>query len=290
MLKPGARMNTQVLIDSIVRQVTVLIAQLATSGGLRAPLAHLANQVFVELANELAGQGVSRKVSADMFGMALRAYIRKVRRLSEGRTEPGRTLWQAVLDFVRGENLTARSRVLSRFARDGEIEVSSVFEESYPVQTRLRVTHEQRGDPCVGFGSRELTLDLTPLAEYYERSYRSKAGLVETNFGLYAFGALSCEDRARAGEAQVAQFEERASSPCTTQDDCQAASFDTRCTRGCGTVIAKEWAREFSRWLSVMDDQVCGDYDGAGCLPLPIFDCGELVVMCVEGRCKHQVR
>jgi hypothetical protein len=122
-------MNTQVLIDSIVRQVTVLIAQLATSGGVRAPLAHLANQVFVELANELAAQGVSRKVSADMFGMALRAYIRKVRRLSEGHTEPGRTLWQAVLDFVRTDTLVARSRVLARFARDGEIEVSSVLHD-----------------------------------------------------------------------------------------------------------------------------------------------------------------
>ncbi len=66
-------MNAQVLIDSIVRQVTVLIAQLATSGGIRAPLSHVANQVFLDLARELEEQGVSRKVSADMFGMALRA-------------------------------------------------------------------------------------------------------------------------------------------------------------------------------------------------------------------------
>ena len=122
-------MNTQVCIDTVVRQVTILIAQLATAGGVRAPLAHLANQVFSELANELAAQGLSRKVSADMFGMALRAYIRKVRRLSEGRTEAGRTLWQAVLDFVRSEGLVARSRVLARFARDGEVEVSSVLHD-----------------------------------------------------------------------------------------------------------------------------------------------------------------
>ena len=33
----------------------------------RAPLAHVANQVFLDLANELEAQGVSRKVSADMF-------------------------------------------------------------------------------------------------------------------------------------------------------------------------------------------------------------------------------
>lgn len=122
-------MTVQVLIDSIVRQVTVLIAQLATSGGVRAPVAHLANQVFLELAHELEAQGVSRKVSADMFGMALRAYIRKVRRLSEAQTERGRTLWQAVLDFVRGESLVTRERVLARFERDGEREVSAVLHD-----------------------------------------------------------------------------------------------------------------------------------------------------------------
>jgi hypothetical protein len=122
-------MNVQVLIDSIVRQVTVLIAQLATSGGIRAPVAHLANQVFLELARELEAQGVSRKVGADMFGMALRAYIRKVRRLSETATDRGRTLWQAVLEFIRDEELVGRDRVLERFRADGELEVSAVLHD-----------------------------------------------------------------------------------------------------------------------------------------------------------------
>jgi hypothetical protein len=121
--------NAQILIDSIVRQVTVLIAQLATSGGIRAPLSHVANQVFVDLARELEEQGVSRKVSADMFGMALRAYIRKVRRLSEGQTERGRTLWQALLDFVRAEGLVTRERVLQRFELDGELQVTAVLRD-----------------------------------------------------------------------------------------------------------------------------------------------------------------
>jgi len=52
--------NLQLLIDSIVRQTTVLIAQLATTGGARAPLVTVANQVFLDLADELAQQGVSR--------------------------------------------------------------------------------------------------------------------------------------------------------------------------------------------------------------------------------------
>jgi hypothetical protein len=122
-------MNISVLIDSIVRQVTVLIAQLATAGGVRAPVAHIASQVFVQLARELEAQGVSRKVSADMFGMALRAYVRKLRRLGEAQSEPGVTLWQAVLDFIRGERLVPRRRVLERFARDDEQQLSSVLHD-----------------------------------------------------------------------------------------------------------------------------------------------------------------
>lgn len=122
-------MNVQLLVDSIVRQTTVLIAQLATSGGIRAPVAHIANQVFLELAKELEAQGVSRKVSADMFGMALRAYVRKVRRLGEGQTEPGKTLWQTLLEFIRREELVTRDRILERFGRDDELQVSSVLHD-----------------------------------------------------------------------------------------------------------------------------------------------------------------
>ena len=122
-------MNAQVLIDSLVRQVTVLIAQLATTGGIRAPLSHVANQVFLDLARELEEQGVSRKVSADMFGMALRAYIRKVRRLGEAQSEQGRTLWQALLDFVRAQGLVTRERVLQRFAADGELQVTAMLRD-----------------------------------------------------------------------------------------------------------------------------------------------------------------
>jgi hypothetical protein len=119
----------QLLIDSIVRQTTVLIAQLATSGGVRAPLAHVANQVFLDLANELEAQGVSRKVSADMFGMALRAYVRKVQRLGESSTERGRTLWEAVYDHLGREGVTTREQVSERFHRDEEALVRGVLHD-----------------------------------------------------------------------------------------------------------------------------------------------------------------
>ncbi len=122
-------MNVQALIDAIVRQTTVLIAQLATSGGIRAPVAHLANQVFLDLARELEAQGLSRKVSADMFGMAVRAYIRKVRRLQESTTEEGRSLWEAVYSAIRERDIVSRSEVVARFRRDDESLVRGVLHD-----------------------------------------------------------------------------------------------------------------------------------------------------------------
>ncbi len=123
-------MNVRLLIDSIVRQTTVLIAQLATSGGVRAPLAHIANQVFLELARELDAQGVRRKVSADMFGMAIRAYHRKLQRLAESYTDRGRSLWEAMVEFIESREMVTREEVFRRFKRDDETVVRSVLPDS----------------------------------------------------------------------------------------------------------------------------------------------------------------
>jgi hypothetical protein len=122
-------MNARVLISAIVQQVTVLIAQLATTGGARAPLAQVAGQVFLELARELEAQGVSRKVSADMFGMALRAYQRKVKRLGEQTEESEKSLWSELLDAIEHEGSAPRSTLLKRFGRDDEELVRAVLHD-----------------------------------------------------------------------------------------------------------------------------------------------------------------
>lgn len=111
-------MDFAALIDAIVRQTTVLIAQLATTAGIRAPLAHVANQVFLDLVRELEAQGLGRKVVADMFGIALRSYQRKVQRIAESQTERNRTLWTATIDFIQAEGPVSRARVMQRFSRD----------------------------------------------------------------------------------------------------------------------------------------------------------------------------
>ncbi len=122
-------MNARLLIDAILQQSTVLVAQLATSGGLRAPLAHIANEVFLDVARGLEAQGVSRKVSADMFGMALRAYVRKVQRLEESTTDQGRSLWNAVYRFLQESGVVSRDDVVRRFSRDDEVVIRGMLRD-----------------------------------------------------------------------------------------------------------------------------------------------------------------
>jgi hypothetical protein len=121
-------MDLKLLIDGIVRQTTVLVAQISTSSGVRSPLSHVVDQVFFELASEIEAQGVKRRVAADMFGLALRAYQKKMRRLTESRSARDRTLWEAVLSLV-GEGEVSRSRIEERFQHDGEREVGAVLHD-----------------------------------------------------------------------------------------------------------------------------------------------------------------
>ena len=122
-------MTIELLIQAIVRQTTILIAQLATSRGARAPLAQVANQVFIELVRELERQGVSRKVSADMFGLGLRTYRRKIQRMTESVTVRGRSLWEVVLEHIREHALVTRVELLVRFASDDEAQVRAVLHD-----------------------------------------------------------------------------------------------------------------------------------------------------------------
>jgi hypothetical protein len=161
------------------------------------------------------------------------------------------------------------------------------FGESYPVQTTLRLVHDAHGDTCEAYPSQELRFDLTPLAAAYERSYRSSAGQISTNYGIYAFGKLSCEEREMAAAGQVSQFERQVSRECQTNADCRWTSISTSCTARCGTIASNAGAVELGAWLAVTSSAVCGDYEAAGCGPVIIPPCvppGPLA--CVAGQCK----
>jgi hypothetical protein len=91
----------------------------------------VADQVFLSLAQEIERQGVSRKVVADMFGLALRSYQRKVQRLEESGSEQGSTLWEATLEYVAEKGPLRRKQILSRFEKDGELNVTAVLNDPH---------------------------------------------------------------------------------------------------------------------------------------------------------------
>lgn len=122
-------MNPQILIDAIVRQTTILVARISTMGGVRSPLGHIANDMFVGLVRELESQGLGKKVIADMFGLALRSYRQKVQRSGESATTRGVTLWAAVHSYLAERGSATRAELLARFKHDDEASVRGILND-----------------------------------------------------------------------------------------------------------------------------------------------------------------
>lgn len=122
-------MNAELLINAIVRQTMVLIAQLSTADGVRSPLSQVADQVFLGLVRELESQGLGKKVVADMFGLALRSYRQKVQRLSESATTRGISLWEGIHGFLFERGSVTRAEVLEQFKNDDEDTVRSILND-----------------------------------------------------------------------------------------------------------------------------------------------------------------
>src|SRR5262245_6590404 len=139
-------MDVTLLVDGIVRQTMVLIAQVSTASGQRAPLSQVADRVFLDLVHELERQQVGKKVIADMFGLALRSYQQKVQRLGESATDRGQTLWSAIFGHVRDGGVVTKSQVLLRFAKDDEGSVRGILTDL--VESGL-VYQSGRGDAAL---------------------------------------------------------------------------------------------------------------------------------------------
>lgn len=123
--------DVQLLARAIVRQTATLIAQLLAATGMRVSLAQLADEAFLVLSRELEEQGLSRKIIADMFGMSLRSYQRRVPRLREGKTTAGRTLWESLAEHLRAEGRVTRSALLQRFAEEDPEAIGAVLNDLY---------------------------------------------------------------------------------------------------------------------------------------------------------------
>lgn len=161
--------NTEILIDAIVRQTTVLLAQLATGSGGRAQLATTADQVFLDLVNELKTQGMTHAVIADMFGLALRSYHKKLKRLSEGSSERGKSLWTTVLEYI-SKGPVLRAELLRRFRNEDETTLRGILKDL--VDAGL-VYASGQGDTAI-----YRALDATELAQAASVDLQSVANMV----------------------------------------------------------------------------------------------------------------
>ena len=52
------------------------------------------------------------------------------------------------------------------------------FQESFPVQLPLVLTHEDNDDPCEAYPTRQLRFDLAPIGERYRTVYGQESGSV----------------------------------------------------------------------------------------------------------------
>jgi hypothetical protein len=64
-----------------------------------------------------------------MFGLALRSYQKKVQRLAESETQRDKTLWEAVVDYIREQGSVPRRRIFERFARDDDDAVAAILND-----------------------------------------------------------------------------------------------------------------------------------------------------------------
>jgi hypothetical protein len=234
-----------------MRQTTVLIAQLTASGGIRAPMSRLADEIFLTLSDELESQGVSRKVVADMFGMALRGYQRRVQRLRASSMDANTTLWETVLDYVEKEGPVRKRAILDRFASDDPDAVRSVLKDLITsglvlrqgrgAATQFVALEEEHRRALARKGSRELVETMVWLdLSHHPGSTREE--LIERltldpDAADGALGALQAAGRVKAGKDGT--FVARSMTiPIGAESGWEAAVFD-HFQAVCAALVAK---------------------------------------------------
>jgi hypothetical protein len=163
------------------------------------------------------------------------------------------------------------------------------FLESSPVQTRLTLLHDANDDPGdnAHTGS-TVTFDLSALAAAYQAAYQTEGGLIETNYSVYAFGALSCGERTTAAQSQMVAALEWAVDYCIMDDDCTLRSTNVSCAPSCS--VAVRWPSgvedELGEGLSSINYKICRDFAQV-CPDAPTPPCAPpMQPACVNGRCQ----
>lgn len=120
-------MATSLLIDALLHQLARLVAQLAVEE--RSSLAHVADRFQLHLVQELRRRGLGHKVIADIFGLPLRTYHERIKRLDEHKLSRLKTIRDAMIGFVHGQSCVTRDSLDLRFRLEDERIVRSVIRD-----------------------------------------------------------------------------------------------------------------------------------------------------------------
>ncbi len=134
--QPGGRLNARAsgeyeyyVTHRRDRAANQRVGSAACRGRRTAFLAHTSNQVFIDVVRELRQLGVGNKVIADMFGMALRTYHDRVKRLEQEARYGGCSLWEAVLAYIRAEQPVTQAELLTRFRKEDSLTLRGVIKD-----------------------------------------------------------------------------------------------------------------------------------------------------------------
>lgn len=159
--------------------------------------------------------------------------------------------------------------------------------ESYPQNVELYLIHDGHGDDCSTMHFTDtITFDLTPLAEAYRNANDSKGDIVQTNYGVYAFGDLTCDARVTGTSLELQAALDALPLACTANEDCTHVEIATDCYVGCTALTNKLGAQDFQASVDRINRDLCSNYATSGCGPIlapPCDDPGE--PNCVDGEC-----
>jgi Mn-dependent DtxR family transcriptional regulator len=219
--------------------------------------------VFLDLAREIEAQGVSRKVAADMFGLALRTYQTKMQRLARSSTERDRTLWEGILAFVEEQGPVSRKRLFEHFERDDPTSIGAVLNDL--AQSGLVERVKQRSGPAFRVTARAERQALPPSPEaiaalVWVAVYRggSSAAAIASQLGLEpsevegALASLRAQGRVNQGPDGLATT--GVVVPVGAEQGWEAAVFDHY--QSVVTAITRKVTRGAPR--SALDDVVGG--------------------------------
>lgn len=163
------------------------------------------------------------------------------------------------------------------------------FSESSPVQTALTLRHDANGDVDHDYYAEQtLTFDLSPLALAYEAAYQTDGGLIQTNYSIYAFGALSCGERTTAAQSQMVAALKWSVDYCLNDGDCTLSSINVSCAPSCSVAVRLPSGveDELGEGLSSIDYKICRDFAQV-CPDAPTPSCAPpMRPACVNGRCQ----